>query len=167
MFELVWLQQHRHTVVQFSNEFVWLGDDHRTRLQALTRVAVLPLIPKARDREDRRSITRCEIPGLLALRCVLPLVIARHGHEAALVLERFTKERLRRYRLDARIEGREPQFLERLAPPERHQTPSHLDELALAFMVDNRVRRISRTGIKARLKIWNRRRRRQAIERVN
>src|ERR1700719_3597758 len=45
--------------------------------------------------------------------------------------------------------------------------PSHLDERALAFMLDNRVRGIGRTGIKARLKIWNRRRRRQAIERAN
>jgi FtsP/CotA-like multicopper oxidase with cupredoxin domain len=57
MFELVRLQQHRHAVVHFCNEFVRLGDDHRTRLQALTRFAVL----------HRRSITCCEIPGLLAL----------------------------------------------------------------------------------------------------
>src|SRR6476659_6546434 len=97
MSELVRLQQHRHTVVQFSNEFVRLGDDHRTRLQALTRFAVLPFIPKARDREYRRSITRCEIPGLLALRCVLPLVIARHGHETTLSLERLAEERLGRH----------------------------------------------------------------------
>src|SRR6266853_1187799 len=114
MFELVRPQQHRHTVVQFSNEFVRLGDDHRTRLQALTRFAVLPFIPKARDREHGRSVTRCEIPGLLALRRALPLVIARDGHEATLILEWFTEERLGRHGLDAGIEGRETQLLERL-----------------------------------------------------
>src|SRR5205814_1671791 len=65
------------------------------------------------------------------------------------------------------IEGRKTQLLERLAPPKRHQAPPHLDELALAVMFDNRVRRIGRTGIKARLKVGNRRRRRQAIERAN
>src|SRR6266853_1762130 len=139
MFELVRLQQHRHAVVHFCNEFVRLGDDHRTRLQAVTRFAALPFIPKARDREHRRSVTSREIPGLLALRRVLPLVIARYGHEATLVLERFTEERLGRHSLDAGIEGRKTQLLERLAPPERHQTPSHLDERALAFMLDNRV----------------------------
>src|ERR1700730_9729147 len=105
----------------------------------------------ARDREYRRSIARCEIPGLLALRCVLPLVIARYGHEATLVLERFTEERLGCHGLDAGIEGRETQLLERLAPPERHQTPSHLDELALAVMDNNRVGRIRRTGVTTRV----------------
>src|SRR6266849_7505988 len=39
--------------------------------------------------------------------------------------------------------------------------------LALTYMLDNRVRRIGRTGIETRLKVWNRRRRRQPIERVN
>src|ERR1700737_4231222 len=156
MFELIRLQHRRHAVVCFRNEFVRLGDDHRTRLlQALTRFAVLPFIPKARDREHGRSVTRCEIPGLLALRRVLPLVIARDGHEATLILERFTEERLGRHGLDAGIEGRETHLLERLVPPERHQTPSHLDELALAVTLDNRVRRIGWTGVKARLKVWN------------
>src|ERR1700738_1771553 len=112
MFELVRLQQHRHAVVQLRNEFVRLSDDHRTRLQALTRFAVLPFIPKARDREHRRSVTRCEIPGLLALRRVLPLVIARYGHEATLLPERFTEERLGRHGLDAGVEGRKTQLLE-------------------------------------------------------
>src|SRR5262249_8100901 len=94
MFELVRLQQHRHAVVHFRNEFVRLTDDHRTRLQALTRLAIPPFIPKPRDRQHRRSITRCEIPGLLASRRVLPLVIARYGHEAALAPERLTENGL-------------------------------------------------------------------------
>jgi hypothetical protein len=51
MLELVGLQQHGHAFVHFRNEFVRLCDDHRTRLQALARFAVLPFIPKARDRE--------------------------------------------------------------------------------------------------------------------
>src|SRR5215831_16649487 len=106
MFELFRLQQHGHAVVHFRNEFVRLCDDHRTRLKALTRFAVLPFIPEARDREHRRSIARCEIPGLLAVRRILPLVIARYGHEATLVLERLTEERLGRYGLDAGIKGR-------------------------------------------------------------
>jgi hypothetical protein len=55
--------------------------------------------------------------------------------------------------LDAGIEGREAEFLERLAPPERHQTPSHLDEVALAYAFNNRLRRIGWTGIKARLQV--------------
>src|SRR6516164_5212742 len=121
MFELVGLQQHRHAIVHFRNEFVWFADNHGTRFQALIRCAVLPFIPEARDREYRRPVTRCEIPGLLALRRVLPLVIARYGHETTLALERFTEERLGGHGLDAGIEGREAQLLERLAPPERHQ----------------------------------------------
>src|SRR6516162_5824881 len=92
MFELARFQQHRHAIVHFRNEFVWLADDHGTRFHALTRLAVLPFIPEARDREHRRPVTRCEVPGLLALRRVLPLVIARNGHEATLALERLTEE---------------------------------------------------------------------------
>ena len=81
----------------------------------LTRFAVIPFIPKTRDREDGRSVTRCEIPGLLTLRRPLPLVIARDGHEATLILERFTEQRLGRHGLDAGIEGRETQLLERIS----------------------------------------------------
>src|SRR6516164_7356026 len=151
MFELARLQEHGHAVVHFRHELVRLADDHRTRLQALTRFAVLPFVPQTRDREHWRPVTCCEIPGLLALRRVLPLVIARYRHEATLALERLAEERLGRHGLDAGIEGRGTQLLERLAPPERHQTPSHFNELALAFRLNNRVCQIGGTGIETRL----------------
>jgi hypothetical protein len=47
-----------------------------------------------------------------------PFEVTGHWHEAAPLLERFTKERLGRYRFDPSIERRQPQFLERLTPPE-------------------------------------------------
>src|SRR5262249_23690125 len=129
---------------------------HRARLQAVARLAVLPFVPQARDREHRRSIAGSEIPGLLALRCVLPLVVARHGHEAAFLFEWLAEERFCRHRFDAGVEGSKTQFLEWLAPPEGHQAPTHLYQFALVVMLDNRIRWIGWAGVESRLKIRNR-----------
>src|SRR6516164_3233645 len=89
MFELARFQQHRHAIVHFRNEFVWLSDNHGTRSHLFRGSSIHP---EARDREHRRPVTRREIPRLLALRRVLPLVIARYGHETTLALERLTEE---------------------------------------------------------------------------
>ena len=40
----LWIQD-RHAVVHFGDEIVWLGDEHRARLQHLNRRLVLPFIP--------------------------------------------------------------------------------------------------------------------------
>ena len=62
---------------------------------------------RSSDCQHRRAVAGSEVPGLLAAGRVLPFVIARHRHEAALRLERLAKERLGRHRLDFRIEGRD------------------------------------------------------------
>ena len=64
------------------------------------------------------SRLRREVPRLFTARGILPFEVTGHRHEAAPLFERFTKEWLRRYRLDARVEGGQAQFLEGFAPPE-------------------------------------------------
>jgi hypothetical protein len=76
MLELLWLQQHRHAVMHLSNEIVRLGNNHRAGLETITDFPIPPLVPQTRDRKQRRTVTRGKIPGLLAIRSVLPLVVA-------------------------------------------------------------------------------------------
>ena len=54
-----------------------------------------------------------------AARRILPFVIARHWNEAAGAFERITKDWFGVDGFRPRIEGRHPQFFERLAPPPR------------------------------------------------
>src|SRR5262249_8308397 len=125
------------------------------RLMTLDTWSTTSLSPYSGPAMRRTSRSSCSLRTAkdLRSRCAVKRIrfSGRHKSRAALLS----------------IEGRETQFLERLAPPERYQTPSHFDERTLAFMHDNCVRWIGRTGIEARLKVWNRHRRRQAIERLD
>jgi len=47
--EVLWLQQHRHPIMDLAHELVGGGDDHRARLQRLTGLDVLPLVPQSRN----------------------------------------------------------------------------------------------------------------------
>ena len=70
-------------------------------------------------------------------------------------------------RLDARIEGREPQILERLGPPERHQAPTHLDELVHTAIRHHDIDGVGWADVEAGLEVRNRRRNRQTVQRVD
>ena len=85
--------------------------------------------PQRRDRHGLPVASR-EVIRLFAIRRVLPLVVTRGRHEAAIALERIAEERLLLNRLGTRVERRDPHLLERLGPPARDQTPTHPHELA-------------------------------------
>ena len=87
-------------------------------MQICTGRLIRPFGPKARNRDDLAVAPR-EIVRLLAARRVLPFVVARSGNETAPLLEGITKHRLLSNRLRTGVKGREPHFLERLAPPVR------------------------------------------------
>ena len=72
-----------------------------------------------------------------------------------------------RHRLDARVEGREPQFLQRLAPPVGHQAPAHWDQIAPALIRNDDISRVGRTDVVDRLEIRNGRWHRQPVKRVD
>ncbi len=80
------------------------------------------------------------------------------------MLERFAEERLCGDRLDAGVERGEAQFLQRLVPPIRHQSPTHLHQLAVAFVRDDGIHWVGRADVEAGLHIGNRRRNGQPIQ---
>ena len=77
-FEILFGQQHRHTIMDLGNEAIGLCDEHRAGSQGFPACAVAPFVPQAGGRQGERAIARRKIPGLLAARRVLPFVIARH-----------------------------------------------------------------------------------------
>ena len=83
--------------------------------------------------------SRGEIPGLFAVRRVLPLVVTRRGDQASRALKRVAKEWLGFDRLHSRIECRHLHVLDGLAQPARHQAPAHGHELALAVGGDDHI----------------------------
>jgi hypothetical protein len=68
-----------------------------------------PAIVRAGER------SRAVKTGLFAARRVLRLVISQHRNQATIALERLTKEWLLSNSFGPRIEGRQPQFLDRAA----------------------------------------------------
>src|SRR6185437_11540527 len=85
------------------------------------------------------ALAACEIERLFFLADRLPLIIARRRDQAPRVLERGSKKRPLGGRFGAGVERREPQFLERLFPPTRHQPPAHRDQLALGAALKPRI----------------------------
>jgi hypothetical protein len=49
--------------VNFRNKGVGIGDDHRTGLQPLAGLAVLPFVPKTGRGQDRRSSALVKYQG--------------------------------------------------------------------------------------------------------
>lgn len=132
-------KQHRHPVVHFGDVFVQFSDYHRAGLERLAHFGVFPFVPQTCDRKRRRSISRREVPRLLPAWPIFPLVIAGYRNEATLPLECTSEERLCRYRFGSGIKCGELQFLERLTPPLRNQTPTCGDQLAFAIFGNDRV----------------------------
>ena len=81
-------QQRWHPVVDFRDEIVGLGDNHRAGLQPFAGLAIFPLVPKPSGGQKGAAIAGREIPRLLAARCVLPFVITRDWDETARALDR-------------------------------------------------------------------------------
>jgi hypothetical protein len=79
--ELIRLENNRHPVVYFGDERVRFRDDHGAGRDSLAGLAIFPLVPQARSGDDRRTIARGEVAGLLAAGRSVPFV------EAALPLE--------------------------------------------------------------------------------
>jgi hypothetical protein len=163
--ELVFGQQHWHAVVDVGHERVGLGDDHGAGLQLLAARAVFPFVPQPSSGQQRRTVGRREIPGLLPAGRPLPFVIARHRDKAACTPEGVAEDRLRLDRLRTGVKRRDPQFLERLAPPPRHKPPAHRDEFAPAVLRGHDVDGIRRAHVAARPQIVRRRLDGQPIER--
>jgi len=68
--------------VNLGNESVGFGDHHRARLEFFAGRFVVPLVPQAGD-GDRLPVPAPEIIRLLAVRRVLPFVVAGDWDEAA------------------------------------------------------------------------------------
>lgn len=88
--------------MNLADEAVGFRDNHGARNEFFAARTVAPHVPKTGDRRGRRAVVRREVPGLLAARRVLPLVISRYRNEAPIALERLAKERLVPDRLGAR-----------------------------------------------------------------
>jgi hypothetical protein len=97
---------NRHSVMNLGNHRIRLRDDHRARFQRFAGRAILPFIPKARER-DNLTVGAREIVRLFAAGRVLPLVVTGRGDDAG-ALKCLTKERLARDRFNARVERGEP-----------------------------------------------------------
>jgi hypothetical protein len=69
-----------------------------------------------------------------------------------------------RHRFGARVEGRQAQILEGLAPPTRNKAPAHRRQFAPAVIRDHRVDRIRRTHVEPRLQIVRGSAHRESIE---
>jgi hypothetical protein len=82
--ELLGLQDHGHAVVQLAHELVGVRHDHCARSDGLICLSISPFIPEARN-GDRRAVASREIVRLLAVRRIVPLVVARRGDQAARV----------------------------------------------------------------------------------
>ena len=127
--------------------------------------AIAPFVPQAGGRQGRRAVACREIPRLLAVRRVLPLVVARHRDQTSRALERVAKERLCFDRLGARVERRRLQFLDRFRPPPRHQAPAHAHEVALAVLLGHHVDWIRGADVVARREIVRRPIERELVQR--
>src|SRR5437016_1480998 len=73
--ELIWFEHCRHSVVDFGTELVGVGDHHRARSDCLANLPVVPCGPQPGNR-DRLFVAAREVVGLLAIRRVLPFVVA-------------------------------------------------------------------------------------------
>src|SRR4051794_32708034 len=139
--------------MHLSDEVVRSGHDHAAGPQRRLALDVDPFVPQARDREHGRAVLRGEIVRLLAPSGVLPLVVAGHGNEAAAASERIAKERLLGDAFGSGVERRRLELLEWLAPPTRHQAPTHGREDRLSPALDHRVNHGRRAHVIARLQI--------------
>jgi hypothetical protein len=122
----------------------------------------------ARDfvvRTHHLTVAAGEIVRLLTFGCVVPFVVTGSRHEAASSLESIAEHRLLGHSLSARVKRREPHFLDRLNPPGGDDAPSHWDEYVLAIACDNRINVRGGADVETRLQI--RRRRREAVQRVD
>src|SRR4029077_2067308 len=165
--EMLFRQKDRHPVMHFCDKIIRLGDYHRAGFKRLTGPSIRPFVPEARDRERRRSITRREVPRLLSARRVLPFVVAGDGDKAALTLKCLAEKWLGSDRFRSRVKRGELQFLERLAPPRRHKTPTSTHQLPLAVLSHYRVDRGGGADIEAGLEIMRRYPQRKPVQRDN
>jgi hypothetical protein len=66
--------------------------------------------------------------------------------------------------IGARVEGRNPHFLQRLWPPRGQEAPPHRQQLSLALALNHRVDIGGRANVVARLRIAGRRVQRQPVQ---